>query len=124
MSPEIARSGWEAIKRNPVHVFDAYQFGILIFEAFNGNSMISDEAGQTKGIPPSMHQSYKRLFSQNPKARISVGQFLEQGQRQGGFFQTPLIQITEDIENLGLKADSEKDEVLRYAILHASSSSY
>jgi SCY1-like protein 1 len=32
--------------------------------------------------------------------------------RIGGFFQTPLIQVTEDIESLGLKAEDERNEVL------------
>jgi len=44
---------------------------------------------------------------------VVVAQFLDQGRRNGGFFQTPLIQITEDIESLGLKADAERDELLR-----------
>jgi SCY1-like protein 1 len=113
MPPEVSRSGWEVIKKNPVHCIDAYQYGILTYEAFNGRTFDGDQGGQTTNIPPSMHQSYKRLFSPNPKARISVGQFLEQGERNGGFFRTPLIQITEDIDNLGLKADDEKEQLLR-----------
>jgi SCY1-like protein 1 len=43
---------------------------------------------------------------------MSVGQFLDQGKRIGGFFQTPLIQVTEDIDNLGLKAEDERNELL------------
>lgn len=105
-------------KRNPVPAIDSYEYGILITESFNGSFTGNDQLGQTKNIPPSMHQSYKRLFNANPKARVSIGTFLDQGQRNGGFFQTPLIQITEDIENLGLKADAEKDEFLRYDIFH------
>ncbi|KAF2809663.1 ARM repeat-containing protein [Mytilinidion resinicola] len=111
-SPEVSKSGWEAIRQNPVHAVDAYDFGILIFEVFTGTSIGNEQVGQTKTVPPSMHQSYKRLLNANPKARLSVGQFLDQGRRHGGFFQTPLIQITEDIDNLGLKADAERDELL------------
>ncbi|KAF2840827.1 kinase domain-containing protein [Patellaria atrata CBS 101060] len=110
--PEITKSGWEAVKRNPVTAIDAYDFGILIFEVCNGTFIELEQVGLTKNVPPSMHQSYKRLTSANPKARLSVGQFLEQGQRQGGFFQTPLIHLTEGIENLGLKSDEERDEFL------------
>ncbi|KAF2491092.1 ARM repeat-containing protein [Lophium mytilinum] len=111
-SPEVSKTGWEAIRQNPVHAVDAYDFGILIFEVFNGTSIGNEQVGQTKNVPPSMHQSYKRLLNANPKARLSVGQFVDQGRRHGGFFQTPLIQITEDIDNLGLKADAERDELL------------
>ena len=112
MPPEIAKGGWEVIRQNPAHAVDAYNFGTLTFEVFNGSFQGSDQLGQLKSIPPSMHQSYKRLLNPNPKSRMSVAQFLEQGRRNGGFFQTPLIQVTEDIENLGLKADNERDELL------------
>lgn len=112
--PEIAKGGWDATKKNPIHAIDAFDFGILITESFSGSFSGADQVGQTKNIPPSMHQCYKRLVNANPKARLSVGSFLDQGQRSGGFFQTSLIQITEDIENLGLKADAEKEELLRY----------
>ncbi|ORY10849.1 armadillo-type protein [Clohesyomyces aquaticus] len=112
MAPEITKGGWEVIKQNPTHAVDAYNYGTLIFEVFNGGFSGSDQLGQMKSIPPSMHQSYKRLLNPNPKARMSVGQFWDQGRRLGGFFQTPLIQVTDDIESLGLKADAERDELL------------
>jgi SCY1-like protein 1 len=91
---------------------DAYNFGVLIFEVFNGGYNSSEQLGQMKSIPSTMHQSYKRLLNPSPKARMSVGQFLDQGKRIGGFFQTPLIQVTEDIDNLGLKAEDERNELL------------
>jgi len=114
MAPEVSKGGWEVIKQNPAHAVDSYNFGTLIFEIFNGNYHGSDQLGQMKCIPPSMQQAYKRLLNPNPKARMSVGQFLDQGKRIGGFFQTPLIQVTEDIESLGLKAEDERNEVLGF----------
>jgi len=112
--PEIAKTGWETLKRNPLPAVDAYSFGILIYEVFNATFTGTDQLTQPKSVPPSMQQSYKRLVSANPKARISVAQFLEQGQRSGGFFETPLIHLTEGIENLGLKDEAEREEFLRY----------
>ena len=76
--PELAKSGWDAIKRNPLTAVDAYNFGTLIFEVFNGDFMSGDQAGQTKNIPPTMHSTYRRLVNANTKARVSVGNFLEQ----------------------------------------------
>ena len=111
--PEIAKGGWDIIKRNPVGATDSYGFGALIFEVFNGSFRGSDQAGQTTNIPPSMHQSYKRLMNPNPKLRLSVDHFLEQGQRSGGFFETPLIRLTQDIDSLGLKSDTERNEFIR-----------
>lgn len=92
---------------------DAYNFGILIFEVFNGDFMGSDQVGQTKNIPPNIQASYKRLVNANPKARLSVGHFLEQGMRNGGFFETPLIKLSEGVESLGMKSEEEREEFLR-----------
>ncbi|KAL8822646.1 MAG: hypothetical protein Q9191_006618 [Dirinaria sp. TL-2023a] len=85
---------------------------MLIFEAFNGGNIHSDQIGQTKNLPPSMHQSYKRLVNTNPKARLSVAHFRDQGRRSGGFFETPLIKLSEGLEHLGLKSENERDEFL------------
>lgn len=85
----------------------------MIFEIFNGDFTGSEQAGQTKNIPPSMQSSYRRLINNSPKARLSVGHFLEQGRRNGGFFETPLIKLTEGVDNLGMKTESEREEFLR-----------
>ena len=111
--PELARSGWDAIKKNPLIAVDAYNFGTLIFEVFNGDFSGPDQAGQTKNIPPTMHSSYRRLVNSNPKARVSVGAFLEQGRRSGGFFNTPLIKLTDGVDNLGMKSEEEREEFLK-----------
>jgi SCY1-like protein 1 len=95
---------------------DAYSFGVLIFEVFNGDFLGPDQAGQTKNIPPTMQASYKRLTNANPKARLSVSHFLEQGQRSGGFFESPLIKLSEGVENLGMKSDTEREAFLKYAL--------
>ncbi|KAK2625347.1 hypothetical protein QTJ16_005716 [Diplocarpon rosae] len=111
MPPELS-SGWEAIKKNPLTAVDAHGFGTLIFEVFNGDFVGADQAGQTKNVPPSMHSSYRRLVNSNPKARVSVGNFLEQGRRSGGFFNTPLIKLTEGVDSLGMKSEQEREEFL------------
>ena len=109
---EVGKTGWEAIKSNPISAVDSFGFGILVFEVFNGNFISSDQIGLTAGLPPSMHQSYKRLLNANPKARLSVSHFRDQGKRSGGFFETPLIRLTEGIESLGLKSEGERGEFL------------
>ncbi|ORY68935.1 kinase-like protein [Pseudomassariella vexata] len=110
--PELARNGWDAIKRSPHTAVDSYNFGTLIFEVFNGDFTGADQAGQTKGIPPSMHGSYKRLVNPSPKSRITVGAFLEQGRRSGSFFDSPLIKLTDGIDNLGVKSEEEREILL------------
>lgn len=113
----MVKGGWDSIKRNPLGAVDAYGLGVLIFEVFNGHFAGADQAGKTTNIPPGMQQSYKRLCAPNPKIRLSVPHFLEQGKKSGGFFQTPLIRLTEDVESLGLKDEAERDEFVRYVKL-------
>ena len=100
------------MKRSPHSAVDAYQFAALIFEVFNGTFNGGDQVGQTKNVPPSMHSSYKRLTNANPKARLSVAHFLEQGRRNGSFFDSPLIKLTDGIENLGVKSEGEREAFL------------
>lgn len=108
----MARDGWEVIKKNPHTAVDSFNLGVLIYEVFNGDYNGPDQAGLTKNIPPSMQSSYKRLCNANPKARISVGAFLDQGNRTGSFFDSPLIKLTEGIDNLDIKAPDEREEFL------------
>ncbi|GAO17148.1 hypothetical protein UVI_02026760 [Ustilaginoidea virens] len=110
--PEIAQGGWDVIKRHPHSAVDSFAFGALIYEALNGDYSGSSQAGQTKNIPPPMQSSYKRLCNANPKARISISTFLDQGSRSGSFFDSPLIKLTEGIDNLGVKSADERDEFL------------
>ena len=114
--PEISKTGWEAIKRSPIAAVDSYDYGLLIYEVFNAGDMGMDQPGQTKNIPPSMHQPYKRLLNANPKARLSVSHFLEQGRRSGGFFETPLIRLSAGVENIALMSDGEREELLKYVL--------
>lgn len=110
--PEVA-NGWTAIKRNPLSAADSYGLGTLVYEAFNGSFMGGDQLAQPRSIPASMVQSYKRLVNSNPKLRLSAGHFVEQGKKTGGFFETPLIHITEGVDNLGLKTEEEREAFLR-----------
>ncbi|EYE92479.1 COPI-interacting protein CEX1 [Aspergillus ruber CBS 135680] len=110
--PEVFKGGWDVIKRHPLAAVDSYGLGILAFEVFNGGFSGGDQIGKTTNIPPSMQQSYKRLCAANPKIRLSPAHFVEQGKKSGGFFQTPLIRLTDDIESLGLKNDAEREEFI------------
>ena len=110
----MAKGGWDSIKRNPLSAIDAYNYGTLITEVCTGAFTGTEQVGQTKGIPHSMQASYKRLVHANPKTRLSVAHFLEQGRRPGSFFDSPLIQLTDGIDNLGLKSETEREAFLKY----------
>lgn len=110
--PEVA-GGWTAIKKNPLSAADSYGLGVLIYEAFNGSFRGADELAQPGNVPKDMVQVYRRLVNANPKMRLSAGHFVDQGKKRGGFFETPLIHITEGAESLGLKNAEEREEFLR-----------
>jgi SCY1-like protein 1 len=112
--PEVSKGGWETIRRNPLAAVDAYGLATLVFEVFNGGFWGGDQLGKTTNIPPSMHHSYRRLCNANPKLRLSPANFVDQGKKIGGFFQTPLIRLTDDIESLGLKNDTEREDFIKY----------
>jgi hypothetical protein len=111
--PEVAKSGWGGIRSNPIHAIDSYAYGIMVSEVFNGGFSGSDQIGGTKNVPQAMQASFKRLTHAVPKMRLSVGHFLDQGRRSGGFFDTPLIQLTDGIDNLGLKSGDEREAFLK-----------
>ncbi len=110
--PEVAANGWSAIKKHPLPAVDAYGLGCLVFESFNGSFMGGDQLAQTRSIPATIAPSYKRLVNANPKLRLSPANFVEQGKKASGFFQTPLIHITESADNLGLMNYEERDDFL------------
>ena len=110
--PEVAKNGWDCLRKNPVHAVDAYDYGVLISEVFSGGFSGTEQVGTTRNVPLEMQTSYKRLTHALPKMRLSVAHFLEQGSRSGGFFDTPLIQLSDGIENMGLKSETEKDAFL------------
>lgn len=123
MPPEAARSGWGCYKQDTWAAVDAWEFAYLISELFGSPSSGPAQPSELRGLPPSMQQQYKRLLNPNPKGRLTVAGFLEQGRRSGGYFNTQLITITESLDSLGLKSDGEREEFLEYVgpahIMHA-----
>lgn len=80
---------------------------------FNADAFTnSDQLMQATKIPANMVTSYKRLIQQNPKTRLSIAHFLDQGRRTRGFFDTPLIYVAEFVENMGVKSQTEREEFL------------
>jgi SCY1-like protein 1 len=110
--PEVVNGGWSTIKKNPLGAPDAYGLGILVFEAFNGGFLGNDQLAQPRSVPANMVQTYRKLVNANPKLRLVAAQFVDQGKKVGGFFQTPLIHITEGADSLGLKNEEERNEFL------------
>jgi SCY1-like protein 1 len=115
--PEVAKGGWGTITAQSIPALDSWYFAILMFELFSGPFSNSEQLSSPKGFPSGILPPYKRLISPGPKTRLPVAQFLDQGKRNGGYFDTPLIRITEFIENMSVKSEFERKEFLRYNIM-------
>jgi len=114
MPPEVAKSSWDMYRSNSWSPVDAYGLGVLISEAFSGTAIRPSQAPDIARVSANLLPMVRRLLSPNPKLRPSVGIFLEQGRKTGGYFQTPLISFSENIDNLGLKSDAEREQFLRF----------
>ncbi|KAK6339041.1 hypothetical protein TWF696_009836 [Orbilia brochopaga] len=112
-APEISRGGWDGLKNQAIHVTDSWNMGTLIYEIFNGYFSTHDQLSQIKAIPPPIATPYRRLTQTNPKMRLPISHFLEQGKRAKSFFDTPLIRCSEFIENMGVKDEREREEFLQ-----------
>ncbi|EWC45766.1 hypothetical protein DRE_05103 [Drechslerella stenobrocha 248] len=112
-APEISRGGWDGLRSQAVHVTDSWNMGTLMYEIFNGYFSTQDQLAQPKSIPAPMATPYRRLTQNNPKMRLPIAHFLEQGKRTNGFFDTPLIRCSEFIENMGVKDEHEREEFLQ-----------
>lgn len=113
--PEVLKTGPDAIKGGPLTAVDSFGFGVLVFQVFNGGAFRGpSDVGKSSHIPSNIQPSYKRLMNASPKLRLSVSHFLDQGKRLGGFFDSTIIKLTEDIDKLGLKSEEERDEFIRY----------
>ncbi|TGZ83975.1 ARM repeat-containing protein [Ascodesmis nigricans] len=108
-APEVAKSGWGVLASQPIHVTDSWCFGMLIYESFNGSITATDQLTQPKKIPQAMSAAYKRLIAANPKTRVSISDFLAQGVRSRSFFDTPLIHVSEFVENMSIKDATERE---------------
>ncbi|KZZ97265.1 protein kinase [Ascosphaera apis ARSEF 7405] len=111
--PEVLKTGPDAIKGGPLTAVDSFGFGVLVFQVFNGGAFRGpSDVGKSSHIPSNIQPSYKRLMNASPKLRLSVSHFLDQGKRLGGFFDSTIIKLTEDIDKLGLKSEEERDEFI------------
>ncbi|CAJ0643509.1 16424_t:CDS:10 [Entrophospora sp. SA101] len=101
-SPEISKSSWNVLKDFDVGVADSWNYGTLIYEIYNGPFSSTNQLSSISSIP-------QKLTQTNPKIRLNISQFLEEGMEDGGCFQNNLIQINLFLENMNIKEQKEKD---------------
>ncbi|KAK9371384.1 armadillo-type protein [Lipomyces kononenkoae] len=120
-SPEIAKSSWDILKKQPHDLFDSWLFGALIFELFNGAFSTSDQlqSSMRKKIPSELFGPFKKLVQEAPRRRASVKQFVEVGRERtnatpgGGFFITDMIALSESVDSLSVQSEYERETFLK-----------
>ncbi|ORY79080.1 armadillo-type protein, partial [Protomyces lactucae-debilis] len=110
--PELQSRGFEDLKNMPLTALDAYGFGCLIYTAFNGPFRSSSELQQYGKIPNSMLAQYKRLLAANATSRMSVSALIDHGKRAGGFFDTDVIHIAEQVPSLAMQSRDQVEAFL------------
>ncbi len=60
-----------------------------------------------------MYEVYKRLIEEDPRRRMSLKEFIEIGEKKGGFFDNPIIWTSKFLEEFQIKEPWEKEEFLR-----------
>ncbi|KAK9466298.1 armadillo-type protein [Lipomyces arxii] len=120
-SPEIGKGGWEILRKQPHHLLDSWQYGALIFEIFNGKFTSSDQlqSSMRKQIPPDLFGPFKKLVQTTPRSRASIKQFIDVGRDDskatpgGGFFRSDMIMLSENIENLSVQSEYEREAFVK-----------
>ncbi|CAG8593593.1 5786_t:CDS:10, partial [Acaulospora morrowiae] len=112
-SPEISKSSWDILKDHDIWVTDSWNYGILIYEVYNGKFTSSKQLDGLGSIPRDMQASYKQLINVNPKSRLSISNFIDIGLRANGYFQNDLIQTILFLENMNIKETEEKNNFFK-----------
>ncbi|ORX90168.1 ARM repeat-containing protein [Basidiobolus meristosporus CBS 931.73] len=108
-TPEIKKHSPRVIKDYGPGVTDSWQYGCMIYEAFNGDINYPEQIYQRGSIPMNLFNQYKSLLAPEPRGRLSLASFIDGGLMSNGYFQNELIQINLFLENFAVKEASEKE---------------
>ncbi|RKP14860.1 armadillo-type protein [Piptocephalis cylindrospora] len=111
--PEVQQNGWDSVKNHPTGAVDAWMFGALIHEIFNG-SFTSSSAQTSRGkIPPRLFSVMRSLMNASPISRFTLRAFQDAALHTGGYFTSDFVQSVLFLENLNVKDAGERDSFLR-----------
>ncbi|KAI8853543.1 hypothetical protein BC829DRAFT_413744 [Chytridium lagenaria] len=94
--PELSNSNWFSAQGNPVSAIDAYAYGCLIYEVFNGTFSRREDLSRMGSIP-----------KPSPLAEL-----LEQGLQNKGYFANEFIKGSIFLEQFSVKDAHEKEQFL------------
>ena len=116
--PEISGSSWDIVRSIPIHAIDAWGFGCLIYEIFNGPFSDQKDLLKKGSIPNGLYGFYKGFLEKDPKKRLDFNKFLVLARKEGAFFDNAFIKESLFLEELALKDIKEKKEFFGYVFYY------
>ncbi|XP_055339833.1 N-terminal kinase-like protein [Paramacrobiotus metropolitanus] len=105
--PEYTRGGGGR-KNGEKWSTDIWGYGVLVYQVFNGNVPSKDALKQLHNLPESLRPHYPSLISTDPRARISPTELINRCTTGRGFFQNPVIDAMNFLDEVQLKSPDEK----------------
>lgn len=102
--PELEKGSWEVLQKQPVWSLDAWLFGCLICEVFNGKYSKPEDLKRAGNIPKDLFSVVSQVTAINPKTRTNTLKPLE-----NPYFSNPLVETCVFLENITIKDSFEKE---------------
>jgi SCY1-like protein 1 len=102
-SPERLQRSWTSIADNPIWATDAWSYGCLIYEAFNGKLSRTEQTQNMQNIPGQLRKVLQRLLASNPKQRPNPKRVLKMP-----FFDRDLVQTLSFLDEIAVKEPDDK----------------
>eukprot|EP01083_Nonionella_stella_P072077 194099_1 len=100
---EVARDNWNGVvSKSCAWSIDAWCFGCVIYECFNGSLSRPQNLTSTGQIPKQILPEYRKLLNNNPDIRISPAKL-----RDSAFMNNPLVKTIDFLQNIALKSEVE-----------------
>ena len=103
----------DAISRLPVHVIDAWLFGVFVHVAFKNTQITTASLNNRGNIPQDLFKYVRGLFNLNPEMRITFEQFLGGLSSKGEYFDDKLIEAQNFLQNFAIQEKEAKEAFLR-----------
>ncbi|KAJ2770041.1 Nuclear aminoacylation-dependent tRNA export pathway component [Coemansia nantahalensis] len=104
MAPEIESQAWGRVEKAALGALDGWGLACLIHEVYNA---ASSPAAQGR-IPAALWALCQRLRAPDLGRRMTPSQFLQAGERPGGFLDSPFVTACRFIENIAIREDDER----------------
>ena len=97
----------------PCHAADAWAFGCLIYQVYNGKPTKIEDLLVFGKIPKNLIPFYQRFLQQNPKLRLSFAKFIETAKKPNSFFDDDFVNTSLFLDEIALKSDVEKQDFIK-----------